>query len=101
MIGLLVSILFISILLLVRVKNKAILVSFLIVGLLLGGFLILLNIEKGPLESVRKSPLIGRFGKLLDPESNSALVRKYIWQGAVELISPHKPLVFPDGTEDR
>lgn len=64
-------------------------------------FLIVFNIPGGPLEKLRESPAIGRFGLLLDAESNSALVRKYIWEGAAKLVSFHDPLEFPDGTTDR
>jgi len=73
-----------------------------IVGAALIGsvLLTLFNIPNGPFESLRSSPAIGRFGHLLDAESNSALVRKYIWQGAAELVSPHEPLEYPDGKKD-
>lgn len=64
-------------------------------------FLIVFNISGGPLEGLRSSPIIGRFGMLLDAESDSALVRKYIWQGASELVAPHEPIAFPDGSSDR
>lgn len=64
-------------------------------------FLIVFNLPAGPLERLRESPAIGRFGLLLDAESNSALVRKYIWEGAAKLVSLHDPLEFPDGTTDR
>ncbi len=64
-------------------------------------FLVVFNIQGGPLEGLRKSPAIGRFGLLLDAESNSALVRKYIWEGAADLVSIHDPLEFPDGSKDR
>jgi tetratricopeptide (TPR) repeat protein len=67
----------------------------------IGAFLIVFNISGGPLESLRESPAIGRFGLLLDAESNSALVRKYIWEGAAALTSIHEPLEFPDGSKDR
>jgi tetratricopeptide (TPR) repeat protein len=63
-------------------------------------FLIIFNIPNGPFDSLKTSPAIGRFGRLLDSESNSALVRKYIWQGAAELVSPHEPLEYPDGSID-
>jgi len=63
-------------------------------------FLVVFNISGGPLESLRQSPAIGRFGLLLDVESNSALVRKYIWEGAADLVSIHEPLEFPDGKKD-
>lgn len=69
--------------------------------LLLGGIgLVVFNIEGGPLESLRSMPQIGRYGQLLDPDSNSAKVRRYIWQGTVDLVLPHQPLQFPDGRTD-
>lgn len=69
--------------------------------LLVGGIgLVLFNIEGGPLEPLRSLPQIGRYGQLLDPDSNSAKVRRYIWQGAVDLVLPHQPLQFPDGRTD-
>jgi tetratricopeptide (TPR) repeat protein/O-antigen ligase len=76
--------------------------AFTIVGLavLVAGFLFVFNLENGPLESLRSLPGVGRFGQLLDPESNSALVREYIWQGAAQLVSPHPPLEYPDGSQD-
>ncbi len=64
-------------------------------------FLFVFNLPNGPLQALRSSPAIGRFGLLLDAQSNSALVRKYIWQGAAKLVAPHAPLEFPDGRTDR
>ncbi|MCK4727254.1 MAG: O-antigen ligase family protein, partial [Anaerolineales bacterium] len=64
-------------------------------------FLFIFNIEGGPLDNLRNSPAIGRFGNLLNAESNSALVRKYIWQGAADLVTPHEPVKYPDGSLDR
>ncbi len=43
---------------------------------------------------------IGRFGQILDTESRTAKVRVWIWQGTLELITPHEPISFPDGSED-
>ena len=74
-----------------------------IVGVALGAgvFLFVFNLPNGPLNSLRTLPQIGRFSQLLDPEANSALVRRYIWEGAAELVSPHAPLEYPDGSLDR
>jgi tetratricopeptide (TPR) repeat protein len=66
----------------------------------LGIFLLIFNLPGGPLQALKSSPAIGRFGLLLDAQSNSALVRKYIWQGAVKLVLPHAPLEFPDDRVD-
>ena len=64
-------------------------------------FLVVFNLSGGPLDALKKSPAIGRFGNLLNPESNSALVRQYIWEGTVKLVGIHAPLVFPDGSTDK
>ncbi len=77
--------------------------TFIAVGLaILGaGFLVVFNQNNGPLEALKKSPAIGRFGNLLNAESNSALVRQYIWEGTVKLVGVHDPLKFPDGSTDK
>jgi tetratricopeptide (TPR) repeat protein len=67
---------------------------------MVGGFLLLFNIQGGPFEALRDSPAIGRYSQLLNENSNNALVRKYIWEGAAKLVSIHKPLQFPDGSQD-
>ena len=46
-------------------------------------------------------PAIGRLGKLLDSESRTGKVRVLIWEGALDLLSVHQPLQFPDGGEDK
>jgi len=77
--------------------------TFVVVGLAVVGAvgLVVFNMENGPLEALRKSPALGRFGNLLNPESNSALVRQYIWEGTVKLVGIHDPLNFPDGSTDK
>ncbi len=69
-------------------------------AIFVGLFLVVFNLDKGPLDKLRNSPAIGRFGNLMNPESNSALVRKYIWEGTVKLVTSNKPLEFPDGHTD-
>lgn len=64
-------------------------------------FLIVLNIPQGPLENLRQSPEFNRLGQLLDAESRTGRVRTLIWQGAAELVQPHSPLEYPDGSHDR
>jgi tetratricopeptide (TPR) repeat protein len=72
-----------------------------ILGALLGaGFLVVFNLPNGPLQGLRESQIVGRFGTLLDNQSNTAKVRQYIWEGVVRMLSPHEPLVYPDGTTD-
>lgn len=69
--------------------------------LLLGLFILIFNLPNSPFEALKENPAIGRFGQLLDPQSNNARVRTYIWQGAVQLFSNLKPLEYPDGRTDQ
>jgi tetratricopeptide (TPR) repeat protein len=53
----------------------------------------------------RELPTIGSFGRMLDATATagrkkSGRVRVLIWEGALDLISPHSPLVYPDGSAD-
>ena len=59
-----------------------------------------LNIQNGPLESLRRRPEFGRLGELLDSQSRTGRVRELIWMGASDLVRPHEPLEFPDGRTD-
>jgi len=98
--GFLVSIGFLVLFLVMILRKRWIVAGLVIIGILVVCFLMLINIENGPLEAIRNHPIVGRFGRMLDPTSNSALVRQYIWEGASELISPHEPLQFPDSSWD-
>ncbi|RMF45959.1 MAG: hypothetical protein D6755_07255, partial [Anaerolineae bacterium] len=73
------------------------------IGLAVAGalFLAVLNIPNGPLETLRESPWVGRFGHLADTNQRTSKVRQYIWQGASKLVAPHDPIAFPDGSTDR
>ncbi len=51
-------------------------------------------------EAWRQIPGVGRYGTLLNSESRTGKVRIFIWRGAVDLILPHEPLEFPDGSTD-
>ncbi len=49
---------------------------------------------------VANIPYINRLSQMLDLQSTTAQVRAYIWEGSSELVSPHDPLIFPDGSTD-
>ena len=95
--------------------------SWLLLTTIMAGWLVLFNIpEKSLTRSAgipligsvfeaqiewKELPQIGSYGRMLDPSQNtgrekSNRVRVLIWQGVVDLISPHAPLTFPDGTTD-
>jgi O-antigen ligase len=99
--GWLASLFFVILLLSLRWRKRWLTFSVIGAALAVAGFLLILNVKNGPLESMKQSTMLGRFGRILDSESNNALVRKYIWEGAAQLISPHKPIGFPDGSMDK
>ncbi len=82
-------------------RKPAIYISGLVILTVSVIFLGLINIKGGPLEPLRNMPGIGRLGQLLNSESRTGKVRSLIWQGASQLVLPHNPLSYPDGTEDR
>ena len=69
-------------------------------ALIAGTFLILLNVPNGPFEGLRAAPAFYRISRLLDAESRTGQVRTLIWEGASELVQPHEPLEYPDGSKD-
>ncbi len=70
-------------------------------AVLLGGFLLLFNLPNSPLAGLRQESGLGRLGTILDLNTGTNRVRTLIWQGAVQLVAPHQPLTYPDGTQDR
>ncbi len=99
-IGLLAGGYLMALLLALNTKKLWVRVTVIGVAIIGGGLLVSFNLESGPFENLRTLPWIGRFGMLLDPESTTALTRKYIWQGAADLVSVHPPVQFPDGETD-
>ncbi len=99
--GWLVSLFFMALMFTILARKRWATLAVVGLTLLAALFLLVFNLEGGPLEPLRSSPAIGRFGQLLNSESNSALVRRYIWEGAARLVAPHQALVYPDGSTDR
>ena len=59
-------------------------------------FLLVFNTMESPLlDSLHNVPYVGRLGKILQTETGTGKVRVLIWEGAVEMISPHPPLETP------
>lgn len=57
------------------------------------------------LDEWRDLPVIGSYGRMLDPSNTtgrekSGRVRVLIWEGVVDLLTPHTPLTYPDGRTD-
>ncbi len=64
------------------------------------GFLAVVNIPGGPLQSLQRAPWLGRLGEVFDFERGTGRVRALIWEGMVDLILPHEPIRYPDGHPD-
>ena len=72
--------------------------SWLVSGVAIAGALLLLvfNLGQSPLlDTLRGMPYVGRLGKLLQTDTGTGKVRVLIWQGVVEMMSPHPPLEAP------
>ncbi|MEX1018462.1 MAG: tetratricopeptide repeat protein [Litorilinea sp.] len=71
------------------------------IGLGLAGALLLVAVNTLPMfESWRDVPYVGRLTTLLEADDGTGRVRVLIWQGAAEMVAPHEPLHFPDGSRD-
>jgi len=75
--------------------------AIIVLAVVVGVFLVVLNLPNTPLEPIKELPYVGRLGTLLETESGTGKVRILIWEGDVELLGSHSPLEFPDGTPDR
>jgi tetratricopeptide (TPR) repeat protein len=64
------------------------------------GFLAVVNIPGGPLQSLQRAPWLGRLGEVFDFEDGTGKVRALIWEGMIDLILPHEPIRYPDGRPD-
>ncbi|MEM7533264.1 MAG: hypothetical protein AAF639_13870, partial [Chloroflexota bacterium] len=66
-----------------------------------GGIALIILMNTSPIfDPLKDVPYVGRFTTLLDPESDTAIVRILIWQGANDMLTPHDPITFPDGNQD-
>ncbi len=89
--------------------------------LFMAGWLLLFNVPQATTDELADAPVvgglfetlgewkslptIGSYGRMLDPtqtvgREKSNRVRVLIWEGVVDLLTPHEPLTFPDGSSD-
>ena len=50
--------------------------------------------------AMRGDPTFGRLANLIETEGGTGKVRTLIWEGNTQLVPPHDPIRFPDGTPD-
>lgn len=72
------------------------------IGLAVAGvaFLITFNLPNSPLAGLRGVPYVGRLGQIFETDEGTGKVRVLIWEGASQMILPHAPVAYPDGTPD-
>ena len=75
--------------------------SWIIQALVLVAFFIVFNLPGSPITSWRELPYIGRLGRVFETETGTGLVRVLIWEGVVEMMTPHEPIQYPSGQPDR
>lgn len=63
--------------------------------------LIALNVStSSALDGLRQLPVLNRLSTAFDTQGGTNRVRVLIWEGNVNLMSPHEPIQFPDGSAD-
>lgn len=98
--GLLAGMFFWAILMSLAFRQKKVTLGILGLAGVAAAFLITLNIPNGPLESLRQTTSLGRLGRVFEVQDGTSKVRVLIWKGAVDLILPHDPIVYPGGRPD-
>ncbi|MGH2524034.1 MAG: O-antigen ligase family protein, partial [Anaerolineales bacterium] len=99
--GLLAGLFFFFVLLALQLRIRALALSIIGLAAALAVFLVLFNIPNGPLERLRQVPGVGRLGQVFETETGTGRVRVLIWEGVVKLMTPHPPIVYPDGRTDQ
>jgi len=99
-VGLIGGLFFFGLLLALRKGLRRLALAVLTLTVATGLFLILFNLPQSPLAPLREAPYIGRLGKIFEVETGTGKVRVLIWEGAIQLISPHPPLESPLGWRD-
>ena len=69
----------------------------------LAAILLILSINvPGPLhDAAVEIKSVNRLARITELEEGTGQVRALIWQGALDLVSPHEPIEFPDGSGDK
>ena len=99
-VGIASGVLCIGFMVILRKGWKWLWLAWVIQALVLLAFLIVFNLPGSPIASWRSLPYIGRLGRVFETETGTGLVRVLIWEGAVDMITPHEPIQHPSGQPD-
>ena len=75
-------------------------IGWLAIGLVIGLALLSINVVE-PLNEWAQETELSRMARILEWETGTGKVRILIWEGALEMISIHEPIEYPDGSKDR
>ena len=64
-------------------------------AVVVAGLLVSFNVPQSPLSSLKSVPTVGRLASLFQSGSGTGRVRVLIWEGVLNLISPHEALGVP------
>ncbi|MFQ5812355.1 MAG: tetratricopeptide repeat protein [Anaerolineae bacterium] len=101
LVGIVSGVACIGFLVILRKGWKWLWLAWIIEALVVVAFLIVFNLPGSPIASWRELPYIGRLGRVFETETGTGLVRVLIWEGAVEMTTPHEPIQYPSGQPDR
>jgi len=85
--GLMGGIFFFALLLAVTRGSRTFALGIIAAAILIGLFLVALNLPHTPLEPIKEMPYIGRLGKVFETETGTGKVRVLIWEGTVKLVT--------------
>jgi tetratricopeptide (TPR) repeat protein len=71
-----------------------------LLAVFMAAFLVFLNLPESPFLSLRSLPTVGRLAQLFQPGEGTGRVRVLIWNGVLELITPHEALGVPGEFSD-
>jgi len=74
-------------------------ISALLIAVLFSAGFLTINLVEPVHAWSQEQPWLGRLDDVLQVESGTGKVRSLIWEGAVDLILPHEPIVYPATTE--
>lgn len=101
--GLLAGLFFFFVLMALHYRVRWLVLTTVGLGLAAGAFLVVLNLPNGPLTSVAQTRGFDRLAKVFDEiqgRTGTGQVRVLIWTGVVQMMTPHEPLEYPDGSKD-
>ncbi|MBL8046187.1 MAG: O-antigen ligase family protein, partial [Anaerolineales bacterium] len=101
--GLLAGLFFFFVLMALHYRVRWLVLTTVGLGVAAGAFLVVLNLPNTPLASLAQTRGFDRLAKVFDEiqgRTGTGQVRVLIWTGVVQMMTPHEPLEYPDGSKD-